>query len=251
MTNRWLVFNFDGTLNGRTDISATNVLRFHNALSGGGQISFYYAGPGDEDENGFFGRFLGGTFGLGCYSIRDTALEAFDAIYRDGDNIAVTGFSRGAAIARMFTAELAKQGYGIDFLGVWDTVFARLPFGRFQKQALFGDLHVSPNVKCAFHALALNEDRQAFAPNLMEPRDGIEQVWFTGNHADIGGGYEQRGYADITLKWMCEKANECYLNVEPPISEPSPCTQHREDWRGRRSPRHVPVDAVMYESVVG
>ena len=250
MTNRWLIYNFDGTYNGRTDISATNVLRFHNALSGDRQVSFYYAGPGDEDENGLLGRFLGGTFGLGCYSIRDTALHAFDAIYCDGDRIAVTGFSRGAAIARMFAAELAKQGYDIDFLGVWDTVFARLPFGRFQKQALFGDLHVSPKVKRAFHALALNEDREAFAPNLMKPRAGIEQVWFPGNHADIGGGYEQRGYADVTLKWMCEAAQGCGLDTGIPVSEPSPCTQHKEDWKGPRSPREIPVDAVMFESVV-
>ncbi len=249
MADRWLIYNFDGTWNGRTDISATNVLRFHNALSGDGRVSFYYAGPGDEDENGLLGRFLGGMFGFGCYSIRDAAIAAFDAIYCDGDRIAVTGFSRGAAIARMFASELAKQGYDIDFLGVWDTVFARLPFGRFQKQALFGDLHVSPRVKRAFHALALNEDREAFAPNLIKPRDGIEQVWFTGNHADIGGGYGQRGYADITLNWMVEKANECGLHVHAPLSEPSPCTQHREDWKGPRSPRDVPADAVMHGSV--
>ena len=41
----------------------------------------------------------------------------------------------------------------------------------------------------------------------------IEQVWFPGNHGDVGGGWpsKERALSTIALHWMCEKANKLGL----------------------------------------
>ena len=36
--------------------------------------------------------------------------------------------------------------------------------------------------------------------------NGAEEVWFRGVHSDIGGGNDNRGLNDITMKWMMLKA---------------------------------------------
>ena len=43
----------------------------------------------------------------------------------------------------------------------------------------------------------------------------VEQVWFAGTHANIGGGYRDQGLSDITLQWMIEKAKPCGLSFDP------------------------------------
>ena len=37
-------------------------------------------------------------------------------------------------------------------------------------------------------------------------RERISQVWFTGVHTDIGGGYPQDGLSHVTLDWMLDRA---------------------------------------------
>lgn len=259
---RYLIFNFDGTGNGSTDEHPTNVRKFFNALSRVDQVPFYFAGPGDETNGGWWDQLIGKGLGIGCGDIRDSALATFDSAYQDGDQIAVTGFSRGGSVARMFCSELAKKGHEVAFLGVWDTVAAFLPFGRAQQETLFGDLHVSPRVLKAFHAVSIDEDRAAFAPNLMNARDGITEVWFKGNHADVGGGYEECGLSDIALEWMIEKAACNGITLDADYVEtlkPDPDQDcHREDLPLRRRARRVGVkrddkwagdDAVYHGSV--
>ena len=34
----------------------------------------------------------------------------------------------------------------------------------------------------------------------------MEQVWFSGVHANIGGGYRRSGLSDLALEWMVTKA---------------------------------------------
>ena len=40
------------------------------------------------------------------------------------------------------------------------------------------------------------------------PKDWLVQVWFAGNHSDIGGSYPETGsrLSDIALQWMIEQA---------------------------------------------
>jgi uncharacterized protein (DUF2235 family) len=110
------------------------------------------------------------------------------------------------------------------FQGVWDTVGALgmpiplLPnVSRSDFAFLETDLHI--NDTHAYHALAIDEHRKAFAPTLwvkstpkvgdtFPPRDlaHVEQRWFVGAHANVGGGYENDLLAQIPLEWLMKKA---------------------------------------------
>lgn len=111
----------------------------------------------------------------------------------------------------------SHTGATIKFLGVWDTVGALGvpgPILAGLNHELYGFLDTGPCavVKHGCHALAIDEHRDEFVPTLWtgEAPAGvkIEQVWFTGAHADVGGGYVTRKLADIPLVWMARKAEE-------------------------------------------
>ena len=243
--SRYIAIGTDGTRNGRDDEFPTNVQMIHNALQVPGVASLYYAGPGNEDENNLIGEILGGAFGVGCWEIEDMAYEALEAVYMPGDEIVLHSFSRGCIPGRKIARRICVDGVnghfpGVAFLGCFDTVYARLPFGKAQQTA-FEDLRVHPDVRAVYHALAADEDRAAFAPNLMEPSNNIVQEVFEGNHADIGGGYEDRGRADVTLRRMLDAA---FVNAGLPHAE-LPVAQaigpiHREDGLWRRKDRVFP-----------
>jgi len=155
----------------------------------------------------------------------------------------------------------------VHFVGVWDTVDAY--GGPIQEMTRAIDYWIWPlsmpdqfmNAKIhkACHALALEDERDAFSPNIWDQRyvrgldknyhgvngsypnktdwlfdinyhapsvsgrpldtpphqrtdlsaidqERISQVWFTGVHADIGGGYPQDGLSFVTLDWMMDRA---------------------------------------------
>jgi uncharacterized protein (DUF2235 family) len=116
----------------------------------------------------------------------------------------------------------------IHFIGVWDTVGALgIPAmgPRWLKPAVallnrryqFHDTKLSTQVNGAFHALAIDEQRAVFAPTMwhqqpgadgQEPKQELKQVWFTGVHCDIGGGYPDTSLSDIALLWMADRAQE-------------------------------------------
>jgi len=101
------------------------------------------------------------------------------------------------------------------FIGVWDTVRA-LGFPGVSKlvpwRHAFHDATLNARVPHARQALALDEDRAIFAPELWTELDSdrasgrIKQVWFPGAHSDIGGGYAERELSDLTLEWMVNEA---------------------------------------------
>jgi hypothetical protein len=80
----------------------------------------------------------------------------------------------------------------------------------------FYDYTLNQNIPYAKHAISIDENRKDFKRVGWDPgettrpsrdeNDNIffEQVWFPGNHADIGGGYEENEsrLSDITLRWM-------------------------------------------------
>ena len=111
----------------------------------------------------------------------------------------------------------------IQFLGVWDTVGALgIPGHVFDRvnHDLYGfyDTGLCPTVRNACHALAIDEHRDSFVPTLwtgdVPPGCQVEQVWFAGAHADVGGGYYQRDLADIPLAWMARKAEAAGLALD-------------------------------------
>ena len=124
----------------------------------------------------------------------------------------------------------------IHFVGVWDTVGSLgipgtaswFPFAR--KRYQFHDTELSKIVKYAYQALALDEHRADFAPTVwtrnpftVKPGETltskkleqieIEQRWFIGSHADVGGGNDRDGAGhrpdplpDLPLAWLQRKA---------------------------------------------
>lgn len=120
----------------------------------------------------------------------------------------------------------------IECIGVWDTVGSRgIPLRWFsparwisRKRYGFHDVRLSPSIRCALQAVAVDEKRGPFPPTLWqrqtdkEPPQGqvVEQVWFAGCHADVGGGVEPRdvqaetaqahtGLPDLALEWMVDR----------------------------------------------
>ena len=107
----------------------------------------------------------------------------------------------------------------VKFLGCYDTVAA---LGLPSKPASviinsippwrhrFHNFTLSESVEHACQALAIDDERKAFLPVLWEtetePYQTIDQVWFAGNHSDIGGGYEDQTLSDIPLVWLTQKA---------------------------------------------
>lgn len=133
-------------------------------------------------------------------------------------------FSPGGPHAAAFRAAFCHRDAVIEMIGVWDTVKAlglRLPlvWRFYEAQHAFHNHHLGPTIRNGFHALALDETRQAFEP-VMWHTDGdfdghVEQVWFSGAHGDVGGqlgGFEAaRPRANVNLNWMLQKAEETGL----------------------------------------
>jgi len=183
----------DGTWNTPKDKS--NIWHMHQKYGGK-----YFSGPGTKAF--FLDRILGGVFGYGTQNIVDEAYQYILKAHRN-QQLNIFGFSRGAAAARMLAGKWCKEGGSVNFLGAFDTVGAfGIPidiFGiPFQNINLFHDMDVHPNVKTASHAQALDEKRPAFVGTPMEPREGITQQGFSGDHWRIGS-------SDETFHWMCEQ----------------------------------------------
>ncbi|KAJ7918897.1 hypothetical protein B0H13DRAFT_1537675, partial [Mycena leptocephala] len=66
------------------------------------------------------------------------------------------------------------------------------------------DTRLPDNVERAYHAVSLQENRTKFLPTLWAKSPGrdLEQVWFLGDHSDVGGGLKNVDLSDISLIWM-------------------------------------------------
>jgi uncharacterized protein (DUF2235 family) len=149
--------------------------------------------------------------------------EAYD-LYRDRDD---PRKAPEGERARAFRQQYAwTDAVPIKCIGVWDTVGAlgvptSGPLGKLTRDKYgFHDVTLSSRVENAFHALAIDERRKPFAPTLWEVPDAdvralegrrVEQVWFTGVHSDVGGGYPSSALSDLALAWMMERAARCGL----------------------------------------
>jgi type VI secretion system (T6SS) phospholipase Tle1-like effector len=114
----------------------------------------------------------------------------------------------------------------VKVVGVWDTVGSvglaagNIPgISRSQFDYLQTGLRI--HILNGYHALAIDEHRNDFAPTLWDvrrPKDpnaviaqprplfNVEQRWFVGAHANVGGGYQTDLLAQPSLRWMMKKA---------------------------------------------
>ena len=231
-----LVFSFDGTGNEPADADAfkqdesiSNVFKLHILLGGGieaqppvqtrsgrQQRAFYYNGIGTRQAGLLWGFRQARQAVERIWPWDDPAQILAEAeadlttAYQTGDRIVVFGFSRGAALARKFATILleADERRTVAFLGVFDTVAAMGSLISSDVVVEQGALH--ERVQRAVHVVAIDEDRVAFTPTLIDTdADDVKrvtEVWFPGAHGDVGGGYWNDGLSDLTLAFMADSA---------------------------------------------
>ncbi|MFZ0042905.1 MAG: DUF2235 domain-containing protein [Solirubrobacteraceae bacterium] len=127
--------------------------------------------------------------------------------------------------AKRFRAEHSLDPVPIRFIGVWDTVGALGIPGVPARMARgwwgFHDLNLSSRVDLAFQALSIDEHRRPYRPTPWEHQphstnQTLCQVWFTGTHGDVGGGYHDPSLSEIALMWMVGRASErAGLGIRP------------------------------------
>ncbi len=139
-------------------------------------------------------------------------------------NVDVIGFSRGAAMARDFSNEVADRirdgrfaGAGacvrLRFVGLWDTV---AQFGANGISNAGWRLSIPPQAAYAAHAVALNEHRTLFPAESIvgSPLAGVRiERGFVGAHADVGGSYAQGDLSDVALVWMHQQASRAGVRM--------------------------------------
>ncbi len=113
----------------------------------------------------------------------------------------------------------ATRSAEIHFMGVWDTVGALgVPFKFLKVADAFHDTELGPHVRNAFHAVAIDEHRKDYQATLWtsEPQKGqdVEQRWFPGAHANVGGGYRDDLLPDKPLAWIVKKAQDRGLAID-------------------------------------
>jgi uncharacterized protein (DUF2235 family) len=154
----------------------------------------------------------------------------------------------------------------IRFLGVWDTVKA---VGYIRPMNLPHTRH-NPIVEHVRHALSIDERRSFYVHTTWGGLDGesrqavyasasfdldatdhppgaeqdVKEVWFPGNHADVGGGYPETesAPANNSLRWMICEARRFGLNLDAerykaafPAERDEPVTQRHDEMRDRRT----------------
>jgi len=272
-----IIFCFDGTWQNLSQRFQTNVAKTASAIlpkceNGVEQIVYYSEGVGNE--RGVWPALtakFGGAFGSG---LEDELRQAYQFLcfnFREGDEIYVFGFSRGAFTGRSFCGlinhcgilcrdamdeeefmireyklknskveklENKKRNFChqsntalVKYLGVWDTVCARgLPevfkvFRPYNKKYDFHNISLNNNISNARHAVSLDEIRNMFPPepwssieidqvNKHTKGVNIEQLWFSGDHGNVGGGGNNFIMSNTALLWVWRKALNLGLELK-------------------------------------
>jgi len=236
-TIRNLIIGYDGTWNDTDTSAVTNVVKLLKACAAKDQVTHYEEGVGTAHWEAL----PGGIVGAG---LTRQILDAYRFLIKrfadtewpiENNKVFVFGFSRGAYAARRLggliahsgvpkneaDVELAWQLYvkrdsqnseelkkigrffdiSIEMLGVWDTV-------KTTTDEDFNDYNLPKCVVAGYHAMAIDEKRLFFPVLKWQPEKRVKQIWFSGVHADVGGGYPECGLSDITLHWMIDRACE-------------------------------------------
>ena len=142
----------------------------------------------------------------------------------------------------------------IEFVGVWDTVASiivpRQDNFLFDMQTLLFT-RTNPSVKRFRQAISIDERRRMFRLNhWIEPQkfrlnqfdpstavdQDIRQVWFSGVHSDVGGGYPETesGPSKFPLIWMLEQAKAAGLRMDQLLIDHlawgMPLPPHKHDY---------------------
>lgn len=290
---RNVIVGCDGTWNEPDQLddgkpASTNVVKFMNALKNNrGQQRFHY----DEGVGGRKWEALrGGIYGYGLDKRILAAYRFLSNRFSDTDwnreenKVFLLGFSRGAYTARRISGLIAHSGIPVkvkdtelgfelykrrdaesiatlkeegrffdipvEMVGVWDTVKAT-------NDPDYHDHKISDNVVAGYHAMAIDEKRKSFPVLKWNENSNATQVWFTGVHSDVGGGYGDASLADIALEWMIYRGLNHGLDFKARDVEklkPNAAGPIHESYKGiwkvlGEKPRSVPKTSLLHGSV--
>jgi uncharacterized protein (DUF2235 family) len=199
-------------------------------------------------------------FSRGAFTARSLAgLVAIDGILKAGSPIGVTelfdrykkgdeetiwklkervasGDTRNLTVQDKWLLKYS-QSAEVKVIGVWDTVGSiglaagNIPgFSRSTFNYLQTGLRI--HILNGYHALAIDEHRNDFAPTLWDvhhpkdqnaviaqarPLSAVEQRWFVGAHANVGGGYQTDLLAQAPLRWMMKRAESQGLSFRSEV----------------------------------
>ncbi|MGM0694178.1 MAG: DUF2235 domain-containing protein [Pseudomonadota bacterium] len=147
-------------------------------------------------------------------------IKQAESLYRDKT------LAPGDAVCQRFRERYSRE-VTVDFIGVWDTVGALgIPGTNFSKHGHFAwhDTELCSIVRRAYQAMALDEHRRAYDVTLWTHPEGarkpsqweVEQRWFIGAHANVGGGYTMPGderdpLAGLAYAWLADRARAAGL----------------------------------------
>ncbi len=146
----------------------------------------------------------------------ETAIEDLYRVYRRTDWTETDKDQRTALLEGFSRHDDADVR--ITFLGVWDTVDAiGVPVDEMRDWLRWlpplkqHEHDLNSSIDYAYHALAIDDARQTFHPNMFDEAKAredatVEQVWFSGVHSNVGGSYPKDQMALVALDWMMEKA---------------------------------------------
>ena len=152
---------------------------------------------------------------------RSTTIDKIFRAYKSKSNLKDKIFEVNKVMPRGIEDFRNGKTVEIEFVGVWDTVEAlATPDGSIKPFVSNPDyIDQLCNVKRVAHALSLDDDRaRIFTPilltefeakeqcgdNILLKRE-IDQVFFSGAHADVGGGYDGTTISGVSLNWMLSK----------------------------------------------
>jgi len=181
-------------------------------------------------------------FSRGAYSARVLAgfihavgliekrnLNLLDYAYRAYKRIGENAEDSFAEV-RLYERILDPDRPPIRLLGLFDTVASVIEHGRYgPRLRSHAFTQKNRSVESVRHAVGIDERRTMFRPLLWPEgeeywgnpfnraaarQQDVREVWFTGTHGDIGGGYpeEESGLAKITLNWMVEETRPMGLS---------------------------------------
>ncbi len=137
-------------------------------------------------------------------------LSAKDKV-RPEDGGAGIDFELLADLGRTFSVERCP----VHFVGVWDTVSS---VGWLSNPLSLPHTADNPSISIGRHAVSIDERRAFFRTNLWFPTPtggpkDVLQVWFPGDHCDVGGGHSdgRTTASDVALAWMLREASDAGL----------------------------------------
>ncbi|MBS1701304.1 MAG: DUF2235 domain-containing protein [Armatimonadetes bacterium] len=178
----------------------------------------------DKDEIYLFG------FSRGAYACRVLAgmLKAFGILPKGHENLApfvwqsYCELSQGGGYDAVWLMKCSMHIHQVQiaYLGAWDTVSSV----GIIRQRTFRYTRSLPNVAEGRHAVSIDEHRNMFPENPIDPDSKVQEVWFAGNHRGVGGG--DKASVELSLiayNWVTEGVKgklefyENHCNFKPPV----------------------------------